>query len=97
MDRVRRNEVSVPLNIGEETILFDPHYDTVQVFRWLGHSIIRLITDEGLAQIHLTQEMGERVAKAAGCEIFYREEIGEREYEKYLEAQETQMERWLED
>ena len=51
MEWLRQNEVSIPVEIGDQEFLFDPHYDTVHIFSWLGHSIIKLIVEgEGLAQ-----------------------------------------------
>lgn len=96
MDRVRPN-FSVGVNMGGEKVLVDRVYDHVHVFNWLGHGILKIITDEGLLQVHTTEEDALRVAEAAGIVPTLREEISETEYEKYLEAQENQMEGWLED
>lgn len=84
MEWLRTTELSVPVYVGEEHHRFDPHYDTVHIFEWLGHSITKLIIEgEGLAQIHAAQEYGLAICEAAGVEPFYRSTIGQREYDAY--------------
>lgn len=96
MDRVNPN-FSVGVNIGEQRLLVDRVYDHVHLFPWLGHGILKILTDEGLMQIHVGQEDALKVAEGAGIKPLVRDEISQSEYDKYLEAQETQLERWLED
>lgn len=97
-DRIRHKELSVPVYVGDEKCLFDPHYDTVHLFRWLGHSITKVIIEgEGLAQIHAAIEYGEAICEAAGVEPFERTTIGKREYDQYLKYQASIVDdTWLE-
>lgn len=100
MDRVRRNEVSVRVHLGDEqSYLFDAHYDTIHTFRWLGHSILKMVDGElGFIQIHTSAEYGDALAENVGCEVFERETIGAREYESYIQYIESTMgDNWLED
>lgn len=84
MEWLRQNEISIPVEIGDQEFLFDPHYDTVHIFSWLGHSIIKLIVEGGgLAQIHCPDSYGYDLAERAEVEPFMRTTIGQREYEAY--------------
>ena len=96
-DRVRHNEISVPVYLGDEKCLFDPHYDTVHLFRWLGHSITKIIMEgEGLMQVHADISYGEAIAEAAEVVPYERQTIGKREYSKYLEYMEDLVDdSWL--
>jgi len=97
MDNRVQPDFSLGLNIGDQHHLVDRTYDHVHIFEWLGHGILKLITEEGVAQVHLSQADAEKIATGAGIIPIMREEISEREYEQYLQAQESMMDDdWLE-
>jgi hypothetical protein len=96
MDRVNDNEISVRINCGDESYLFDPHYDTVHIYPWLGHSIMRIITEDGQLQLHAHQVYGESVCERAGITPKIEEKIGRRAFTAYLRYQEeTISDAWL--
>jgi len=97
-DRIRREEYSIPVRVGDTPaeFLFDPHYDTIHTFRWLGHSIIKILHDEGMVQIHTDAEYGDELADKSGAEVFERQQIGEREYKRYLDMRSSTLDdEWL--
>lgn len=93
-DRIRHTERSVRVNVGDDSYLYDPHYDTIHTFRWLGHSILKIVTEDGLAQIHCHESYGDYIAEQTESEIFERRKIGAREREMYLRYQEQTLEQW---
>jgi hypothetical protein len=93
-DRIQPDGFSIGINIGETEYLFDPHYDSVHVFDWLGHGLLKIICEEGLAQIHTSQADAEEVAVRSGADVHYRKHIGQREYDKYLEFMAKTMDDW---
>jgi hypothetical protein len=96
MDRIKRDEYSVPVTVGEDRFLFDPHYDTIHTFRWLGHTIIKILHDEGMVQIHADAAYGDELADKSGAEVFERQQIGEREYKRYLDMRSSTLDdEWL--
>lgn len=97
MDRVNPDR-SVRLNLGETEVLVDRVYDHVHIFSWLGHGILKIITEKGLMQAHVSEADARRVAEEAGIKPLERDEISAKEYEKYLETQESRLDdSWLTD
>jgi hypothetical protein len=96
-DRIVYNEISVRIEFGEDSYLFDPHYDTIHIYPWLGHCIVRIITDEGQGQLHTSQEYGESIAEIVNIEPKIEKTIGERAWKAYLQYQDKQLDDdWLE-
>lgn len=79
---------SVNLTLGEEQVLINRIYDNVHIFDWLGHSILKIVGQEGFLQWHTSMENGLQVASAAGITPVYRPEITPEEHEQYLAYQE---------
>jgi hypothetical protein len=98
MDNRIQPDFSVGMYLGEEKYLVDRVYDQVHVFSWLGHGILKIVTQEGIAQWHLPQADAEIVADAAEINVNYRKEIAQSEYEVYLRYLEQTMDTdWLDD
>jgi hypothetical protein len=96
-DKIRRKEISIRINTGDESYLFDPHYDSVHIYPWLGHAIIRIITEDGQGQLHTSQAHAEAISEAARVRPYIEESIGERAWTAYLKYQEqTVDDSWLE-
>jgi hypothetical protein len=96
MDNRVQPDFSAGLEIGDQTYIVDRMYDHIHVFSWLGHGILKLITEDGVAQIHLSQANALKIATGAGIVPIMREEISEREYNQYLSAQEGMLDDdWL--
>jgi hypothetical protein len=90
MERVNK-DFSVRIDLGDEQVLVDRVYDNIHIFPWIGHAILKLVTEEGMMQVHTTIDEALRVAEATGIKPLEREEISEREYEKYLDIQVSQL------
>lgn len=94
MDKIRPN-YSVNVNFGGTELLVDRVFDNIHLFKWLGHGILKVICDDGLVQIHTSESEALRVAEAAGIIPVERDEISQSEYNTYLSAQETQLDKWF--
>lgn len=81
-------DFSVSLTLGGDKVLINRIYDNVHIFDWLGHSILKIIAEEGFLQWHTSLANGIEVAQAAGITPVYRPEITPKEYDQYLEYQE---------
>lgn len=89
-------DYSVAVNLGEESTLINRVYDNVHIFDWLGHGILKIVSNEGFLQWHTTQETALKVAEAAGIDPLYRTSITEHEHGQYLEFQQQFLsEDWL--
>jgi hypothetical protein len=96
-ERIQDN-FSVQVNLGGEATLVNRIYDNVHIFDWLGHSILKIVGQEGFLQWHTSQENGLKVANAAGITPVYRPEITQEEYDQYLLFQEQMLsDDWLGD
>jgi hypothetical protein len=96
-DRVRPDySARISLEGSDDSILVSPRYDRVDIFAWISHSIMRVIVEEGVAHIHVSEETGRRVAKVTGIPLVECEFITETDYEKYLEVQERDLEQLFE-
>lgn len=94
-ERIQPN-FSVNLKLGEEEVLINRVYDNVHIFNWLGHSILKIVGEEGFLQWHTSMDNGLKVAEAANITPVYRPEITPEEYEKYLEFQNQMLsDEWL--
>ena len=93
-NRIRQEDISIGVQVGETEYLFDPHYDSVHVFDWLGHGILKIICEEGVAQVHTYQADAEETAVRAGADVHYRKSIGQREYAQYLNFMAKTMDDW---
>ncbi len=95
LERIQPN-FSVSLNLGGEETLVNRIYDNIHLFDWLGHSILKIVGNEGFMQWHTSMESGLKVAEASGITPVYRPEITQEEYEQYLLFQEQMMgDDWL--
>jgi hypothetical protein len=68
----------------ENSFLVDRTYDHTHIFSWLGYGILKLITEEGVLGVSMSQTDAMRVAETAGIIPIMRQEISEREYQQYL-------------
>lgn len=93
-----KQDYSVRMQFGEEEELVDRVWDHVHLFRPLGHSIVKLVTEEGMAMWHMPIEQGEAVAEAAGITPIDRPDITVKEYLAYRRYQESVLDdSWLND
>lgn len=89
-------DFSARITFGDKEELVNRVYDHVHIFEALGHTIIKLVTNEGFKQWHTPMHNGLKVAEAAGITPLYREEISQIEYEQYLRFQEQTIDDdWL--
>jgi len=73
-------------------------YDRVDFIQPLGAFMLKFYDDEGgLATLHVDGDTAIRVAEYAGLPIVERETCTLSEYNGYLIAQESQLERWIDD
>ena len=85
-ERIQTN-FSVNLKLGDEEVLINRVYDNVHIFDWLGHSILKIVGQDGFLQWHTSQANDIEVANAAGITPVYRPEITPEEHEQYLAYQ----------
>ena len=78
-------DYSVELDAGGEKYLLDPRFDFVRIFPWLGHCVINVVIEDGVARMHTDAETGYRVAEESGIALVEMEFITESEHERYLE------------
>ena len=83
MDRIV-NMPAIRTNFGGEEVILHRIYDNIHIFDWLGHSILKIVNEQGFLQWHTTQEQGLRIAEASGIIPVYRESIEPTEHEGYL-------------
>lgn len=83
MDRIVE-QPAVRMTFGDEEVIMHRMYDNIHIFDWLGHSILKIVGEQGFLQWHTTQEQGLKVAEATGIVPVYRETIEPKEYENYL-------------
>lgn len=94
MERVPDKAVNIQM--GGQEILISNNYDTIHLFRKLGHGIIKVFVEEGLATWHLPVESAEWLAEQVGIEPHDRQTMTEKEYEGYIEYQtHTLDDSWL--
>lgn len=91
MDRVTP-DFSAGLMLNDEKVLVDRVFDHVHIFDWLGYALLKLITDEGIAQVPLDLEQADAICVGAGIIPIMRHEISVSEHEYYLQVQATQLE-----
>ena len=84
--------VRVGITGTEDSFIVSPKYDRVDVFGWLGHSILRVVQDEGMAHYHVPEETGRRVAEQTGIPLAECEFMLQSDYENYLTAQANNLE-----
>ena len=92
-------DFSIRVHFGEEqSYLVDRTYDHAHVFQWLGFGILKLITEEGVLGVSMSEEDAVKIALTAGMTPIMRDEISEREWQQYLGFQETMLsDDWLGD
>jgi hypothetical protein len=96
MDNRIEPDFSISVNMGEDSVLINRIYDNVHVFDWLGHGILKIVSEQGFLQWHTTQASALEVANAAGITPVYRPEITPTEYEQYLKFGEQMLsDDWL--
>jgi hypothetical protein len=89
---------SISLKLGEENVLINRIYDNIHLFDWLGHSILKIVGQEGFLQWHTSLDNGVKVAEAADITPVYRISITQEEYDQYLAYQEQFLcDDWLGD
>jgi hypothetical protein len=90
-------DYSIGLDFGEQHFSIDAVYDNVHLFRPLGFSIMKIVTNEGFLQMGTDIEDAEKVAEAAGIIPIERTDIRQSEYQFYLNYQEMTLDDdWLE-
>lgn len=84
---------------GDENIYaIDPKYDRIDRFTWLGANILRVITEQGVAHIHLADSDAERLIKSTGLPVAYPEFMVQSDYDCYIQGQANSLDdSWLED
>lgn len=89
-------DFSVMVKFGEEEVLVNRVYDNIHIFNWLGHGILKIVSEEGFLQWHTTQDMALEVAERAGITPVQRPEITPQEYDQYPATQEHFLsDEWL--
>lgn len=99
MDRVRK-EFSTRLDAGEHgEFLLDARYDFIRVFPWIKHAVINVVTEEGVARMHVDEATARRVHEKSQIPLVELDWITEQEYNSYLETQATadNLEEWFKD
>ena len=87
---------SINLTFGEREMLVDAVYDNIHIFRPLGFSILKLVTNDGFCQMATGIEDAEQVAEAAGIQPVERTSIRQSEYDFYLNYQQMTLDDdWL--
>lgn len=91
------DDFSIGLEFDGRKILVDAVYDRVDIFRPLGFSILKLVTNDGFLQMGTDIEDAEAVAEGAGIIPNYRPSIRRSEYDFYLRYMELTLDDdWLE-
>jgi len=89
-------DFSVKVNMGGESVLINRVYDNIHLFDWLGHSILKIVSEEGFLQWHTSYDNGVAVANSAGITPVHRPEITPQEYEQYLQyVEHTMDDSWI--
>ena len=95
-----RPDYSVKMDAGQYgDYLLDPRYDFIRVFPWIKHAVINILTETGVARLHVQEEEARRVRLQSQIPLVELEWITEQEYESYLAIQgdADNLEGWLED
>lgn len=98
MDRVRP-DFSTPLGIhgSDNEYTLNPRYDWIRTFPWLNWGVINIVTENGVAQLHVTEDVAQHVHKHSEIPLIEMEWITDTDYNKYLEAQTKNLDdTWLE-
>ena len=92
-----RDDYAIKLTLGGSgEILFSPSYDAIHRFRFIGWGILRVVTEEGMAHIHINAETCEAVSEASGVPITDFDFICRTDYETYLESSASMLDdSWL--
>lgn len=92
-----RPDYCIPIDTGDSEYVLSPRYDFIRVFPFIGWSIMNVVTDTGVAQLHLTEDEGRRVAQQSGIGLIEFNWITDHDYNKYLDAQTKNLsDEWLE-
>lgn len=89
-------DFSTPLNTPEGNYTLDHRYDYVRLYPEIGHAIINVVTNEGVARLHTSHDMGLLVAKKSLIVCQDMDYMGESDYEKYIQVQQDNLESWFE-
>lgn len=97
MDRIRPDySVRVGIEGTDEGLLFNPKYDRIDLFPWIGHAIMRVLTEEGMLHVHVDMDTAFRVQQATEVPTAICEFIVQSDYETYLAAQTSNLdESWF--
>lgn len=96
MDRVRP-DYSARLSTNQGEFLVDPTYDFIRVFKWLGHAVINIVTEDGMNKMHVDEATARQVHERVGIPLVELDWITESEYQKYLDIKADLVDdSWLE-
>lgn len=98
MDERIRQDSSTPLNAGEGLdFMLNARYDWIRTFPWLQWGIINIVTENGVAQLHVDEETARNVHEASGIPLVELDWITDTDYDKYIEASANNIDdSWLE-
>ena len=92
-------DFSTPLDAGEYgQYTLNGRYDWIRVFPWLKWAVLNVVTEQGVAQLHMPQETAERVHEASRLPMVEMDYILDTDYEKYIEASANNLdESWFQE
>lgn len=92
-----RDDYAIKLTLGGSgEILFSPRYDAIHRFRRISWAILRVVAEDGMMHIHISESTAEAVSEATGIPITDFDFICETDYEAYLNCQTSSVDdSWL--
>lgn len=91
-----RPDYSVRLTAGDSEYLISPRYDFIRLFPAIGWGILNIVTDNGIATLHLTEAQARRVHQQSEIPLIEMGWITDHDYERYLDAQTNSLDDdWL--
>ena len=97
MSEFVKPDYAVRITTSESEFLMSPRYDAIHRFRKISWAILRILTNEGMAHIHVSEETAEAVSEATGIPITDYDFMLTTDFEAYLEGQSSNLDdSWLE-
>lgn len=92
-----RKDYSVKIGTNSGEFLLSPRYDFIRIWPKLGHAIINVVQEDGVAAIHMTEAEARRVYEASRIPLVELDWITDHDYENYLEIQSRpeELEGWI--
>lgn len=90
-------DFSTPLNTdGHGEYLLNARYDWIRTFPALGWGIINIVTEGGVAQLHVPEETARMVHEHSRIPLVELDWITDTDHSKYIEAQANNLDdSWL--